>query len=982
MRNEVNLQQVESYLESLETPQLRNKWQDIALIYKEYLDFFAQGYLSNANLPKFTAEAILENGYFSNKTVYLYGFDQIRKSLRDILVAICRVADDLLLYVNLQFSSALDREIYIPMEKSVNTLIDSLAPYDIEKSIECFSHPLDSPPAFQHIDAFLNSKPRLDRNETYDTPQDNIQVFNGDSPFEEIKFVCDEVQKLLSSSIPISNIAIYIPDQGDYGFLLYSELLSRGLPFHSHEEMALLDHPLVKYLLEVTHYISNKHHPEYLMALLHNPFSPLTQEERSYLLLYQNQTQLHPQQWLKAFTRKPKQLPIAEPLRQKLILPLLALEKRLLHAKNLGEQAALLLHHLSREGLFERLELQEIQLNKYGLYSSANFNKQLLDDIVGVFAQIQLIIGDAPLALDELSEYLDYALQEASIHVLPPIDDSLAISTPTRALLNNISHLFLLGFNENLMATGEESLFRTGELQEFEHSIGHTIKISPNDLYLTNQLHIKKALTLPKEKLYICYSKTNFGGEALWPFPTLSNLEKRLFPKRLYYIEFPSSKQNKGNFSNNPSHLIRLLRKNLAEYCGQNEEKKDSIEEKLSQILHTLANLGFTTAEIKTLLGWQENEKILSTTAKSLFKTNTVSVSRLEQYSQCPYKHFLDYGLRPDKNEKWEPRSLDAGTFYHGIFEKLFSKIKELDDIQALDETQVVAWIDELIAQDDFIKGENPYTDNPLGQVRFQNMRRTLLQAGKTLIKFHKDSRFKTLATEYHFDEKSTPPFVLSLEDGTEIVLRGSVDKLDTFTNEVHEYLRILDYKSSHKELQPSELWYGSQLQLLLYLNVIRKHFPKAIPSGAFYFHINNPWIEDADVDKSTLEKSREKSFRFEGVLLSDIDAIEGMDSNLADPISIAKCINKDGSFSKAKGLLTEEELVALIEHCLARAKTFAEDMNAGLIQVEPIKIDAKTPCIYCEYGNICFQNNTFKELEKINFTTLKERLLENRNIK
>lgn len=972
MRNDISVQNIENYLDSLSSSQQRIKWQDILLIYKEYLTFFAERFINTVTLPKYAAEAILESPYFEDTVVYLYGFDHIRESLRDVLVAIAQRAEQLNIYANLQGRSAMDYALYIPMEKSINTLLDCLLQAKVPCSIELFADGLDRPEPFQHIDRTLYCKPSPDIAQNYPKKQDNIIIFNGDSPYEEIKFVCRKVNELVENDVPFHKIALLLPERNDYAFILYSELLSMGIPFHNNEELRLAEHPLIKYFLQIVRYLGNKHHPDYIEALLHNPSCPLSHEELAFLNNYSFQNGITPGLWLKPFTRSKKQAERAESLRRKLIDPLLFLETELSDAKDFYSMVQAFLIFLQSNHFFEHLRADEAQLMKYGLYSSADYNRKLLESMVEVFRQLQAVLNNQKVPLHKLADYLEYAFHEAGISALPPIDDSLPISTLSRVLLSDIDYLFVLGFHEDVLASGDSSLFQHNELSAFEYSCNVRIQISPEDLDLRNRQHIKKAFTMPRQKLYISYSKTNFDGKSLWPFSALAELENRFFKDNLIYEQLPMRR-----YEEHISKRMRELRSLFSYYLSADQEEKNALLPKLAALVQGFQAEGFEREDIKQALGGKAQARIRSTTAKQLFKANTVTVSRLEQYARCPFKHFVDYGIKPDKNEKWEAKASDIGTFYHAVFENLFDRLKNVEDLASLRDQDIENMMEDIIDNSELFQSEGPYTDNPVGLARLKNMRSNIKQAGKILCDFSRQSKFRTLATEYRFDEYSNIPFLISLDDGSAITLRGSIDRLDTYKSDSARYMRIIDYKSSHKELKASELWHGSQLQLLLYLNVVLKHFKGAKPSGAFYFHIDNPWINTMESSSAQVYANQLKDLRLDGVLLKDHESILALDIDAENPISIAKCLNKDGSFSKRDKLLSEDDMLALIAHCLQKAKELAELINCGLIQVEPLKIDNRLPCEFCDYKNICFIDKEFREIENINFATLMERIHE-----
>ena len=53
----------------------------------------------------------------------------------------------------------------------------------------------------------------------------------------------------------------------------------------------------------------------------------------------------------------------------------------------------------------------------------------------------------------------------------------------------------------------------------------------------------------------------------------------------------------------------------------------------------------------------------------ALFMERVMSVSRLESFAACPYRHFVEQGLSPRPRKEWTVTPIDAGNFYHSALE-------------------------------------------------------------------------------------------------------------------------------------------------------------------------------------------------------------------------------------------------------------------------------------------------------------------------
>lgn len=109
------------------------------------------------------------------------------------------------------------------------------------------------------------------------------------------------------------------------------------------------------------------------------------------------------------------------------------------------------------------------------------------------------------------------------------------------------------------------------------------------------------------------------------------------------------------------------------------------------------------------------------------------------------------------------------------------------------------------------------------------------------------------------------PPIKIILSNGEEINLIGRIDRVDVFEKGEESYIRIIDYKSGNKELKLEDVFYGLELQLLIYLDAILESADKENtdikPAGIFYFRIDDPIVKaDKDITDEELQKEILKS--------------------------------------------------------------------------------------------------------------------------
>jgi len=219
------------------------------------------------------------------------------------------------------------------------------------------------------------------------------------------------------------------------------------------------------------------------------------------------------------------------------------------------------------------------------------------------------------------------------------------------------------------------------------------------------------------------------------------------------------------------------------------------------------------------------------------------------------------------------------------------------------------------------------------------------------------------------------------LIENISVCLQGRIDRVDILEKDGKAYINIIDYKSSHKDIDLSDAVQGLQLQLLIYMSAIIKNGRKLLETepeigGAYYFCIDDPMIDGDEHSEETWENEIFRQLSLKGYIVEDSDIICGMDRDIPEykksdiiPVSL----NKDGSTSKSSKTLTVKEFKALLNKTDDVAKNLAEKILEGTIDIMPYRKDAgsKTPCSYCDYKGVCqfdpaVESNNYRRIKKL----------------
>ena len=222
------------------------------------------------------------------------------------------------------------------------------------------------------------------------------------------------------------------------------------------------------------------------------------------------------------------------------------------------------------------------------------------------------------------------------------------------------------------------------------------------------------------------------------------------------------------------------------------------------------------------------------------------------------------------------------------------------------------------------------------------------------------ESKFQPADFEVNFGgDGGLPPIAIS-GSTMNAILRGFVDRVDTWKQHGNDYFRVIDYKTGKKDFDYCDVFNGVGLQLLLYLFALRECGAEVvgsnpIPAGVQYFPARAPYLTaDGRMTEEEVEKQRLKDMKRKGLLLSDSEVLQAMEPG-DSPKRLSYAVKKDGSIS---GDLADREQLKLLERYLHRILgKMVDEIASGNVKPNPYtRGSSHSACTFCPYGGICHE--------------------------
>ncbi|MCL1990248.1 MAG: PD-(D/E)XK nuclease family protein [Defluviitaleaceae bacterium] len=382
-------------------------------------------------------------------------------------------------------------------------------------------------------------------------------------------------------------------------------------------------------------------------------------------------------------------------------------------------------------------------------------------------------------------------------------------------------------------------------------------------------------------------------------------------------------------------------------------------------------------------LGYQNQvEKLSETLSEKVYTTDIdASVSRIELFNKCEFAHFMRYGLKLKEVALFELTVATIGNLYHEVLRYISNDMKKhrrafASLTEAEIQTLSISHVEKIIEKHGafhILKSSQ----------RMEVMKGKLIAVvAKTLAALANQSQ-KSEFKESYFELKFKRQLDVEKDKGVtnwiettprqigkaSLSLKGVIDRIDIGESDGRTYVRVVDYKSSERQLELDAVYHGQNLQLLTYLDVALNWVGEnARAGGALYFHLHRPYAkmneelltQDEESYRLLIEQDQIADYRMTGYVPENVEVVGMSDDDLMRGVTtrsniVPVTLKKDKTFAK-KGnrILKPEDFDVLRGHVNQKIEEAVSRMVTGQIAINPTIHEGKTPCEWCSYQAIC----------------------------
>lgn len=948
----VKAENIEQNIENIEDIQLKLKLEDMQKIYVEYENKIQNGYIDEDDKLTKLAKNLELSEEFSNSYIYIDEFAGFTHQEYEILRSLMKKAKKITITSCIDSLEAIqDTSIFYPNKKFIDkiTKIAEEEKINIEKPITLEETYRFKNEELKHLEANIYEN----RYNKYTNISKNINLFLAANPYSEIEYIAKQIVKLVrDEGYKYSDMSIITKNVENISSIAKAVFNKYEIPIYIDGKEELSRNIAIKYVLGILEIFAKNWSSETVLSYIKLGFCDIQKQD-----IYKLENYI--KKWgIKGLKKYKEEWKLGENeeinnLKEKVVQPLFKFKEKLNRQNTAEEISKEIYLFLEENDFYNKLNKKILILENNNELRLASDYKLSVENLISVLDEIVTFFKDEKITFEKYSELLKTGLNYRELGSIPQTIEQVVLGDVDRSRSHKVKAVFILGMNDGVFPSiNKNEGFFNDKDREMLKDLGLELAKGTLEMLFDEEFNIYKALTTAEEKLFLSYTSADKDGASLRSSAIITKI-KKMFPN----LKEKSDVINKITEVSTPKSTFDELLYNLREYKNGEEispvwfeaykwyEENDNWKNKLE---NALKGVDYTN----------KAEQINRENIEKLYgKTLKTSISKLEQYKECPFSFHLKYGLKLKEADEFKLKSIDTGSFMHEVVDTFFEEVKQ-EDLKALTKEETKSIVYGIIEQKLNLKKNAIFTSTPKFVVLTNRLKKVVAESIYYIVEQMQNSDFDVLGNEVEFTKKI---------NNVEIV--GKIDRIDVAENEEGSFIRIIDYKSSSKSLDLNKMVTGLQIQLLTYVDIMAEKTNKE-PVGMLYFNLIEPIIsKNKNLSDEEIEEEIRKAFRMKGLILSDIKIIKMMDNKLEGGASkaIPVTLDKSGNISQIRSsVLTKEEFTSLQKKIKKLIKQISDEILSGRIEIKPTynPKQKRATCEYCPYKTICGFNpkkNTYE---------------------
>lgn len=989
---------------------LAMKLRDLKTLYRGFQDYIRDHFITTEETLDVLRRSLVKSKILPDSVVVFDGFTGFTPIQNRLIQELMRVCEETIVTVTIgeeedPYQMDGEQKLFHLSKKTVADLVKLAAEAEVTRGEDVFVK--GGPNRFTEAPALCYLEQNLFRYqyEPYTEKQCEIRMFEALSPREEVHQTALYIRKLIrEEGLTYRDIAVVIGDLEGYASYVETEFGQLEIPCFLDRTRGIVLNPMIEYIKSALQLYIRDFSYDTVFHFLRSGMADISREEIDELENYVIRTGARGYRtYSRLFTRKTEEMQQgsgqedterAEETMERLnrIRQQFADTVEILHMApraKAGEYVDHLYDFLEQNQVQQKLLNYQQRFEQEGDLAKAREYAQIYRLVMDLLDQIYELLGEEEISLQEFADILEAGFGEITVGTIPQNVDRIVVGDMERTRLKQVKVLFFLGVNDgNIPKNVSKGGIISDMDREFLIESGTEMAPSPRQQMYIQRLYLYLNMTKPSERLYLSYAKVNSDGKGIRPSYLIDTVRK-LFPQLA--VEYPQNRSRLEQIEGRQEGA-RYLAEELREYADGTLREEERQDFYLMYRAYEADPEGRDRLTAAAFRRYKESG-LSRIVARALYGRQLEnSVSRLETYAACACRHFLQYGLSLQEREEFGFEVSDMGNVYHAVLENFAGKLAESGRTWwDFDENFATQAIKEAVEGYAATYGETVLYSSARNEYAITRMSRILTRTVLTLQQHLKQGSFQPDDYELSFRfAEDLDSIHVDLSEEEKMHLQGRIDRIDVSEDAEHVYVKVIDYKSGNKKFDLAALYYGLQLQLVVYMNAAmelesRKHPDKEIvPAALLYYHIDDPTIETpVELTQEQINEEILTKLRMNGVVNSDPAVVERLDRFLQDKSKVIPVEKKkDGSFSARSGILSREELQVVSAYVDTKIRQIGREILDGKIAANPYEKGNEEACTYCAYKKVCGFDGSIpgyekRQLEDLDKQTLMQRMQE-----
>ena len=948
---------------------LKLKLNDMITMYEEFESSIQNRFLDENDVLDILNNQIVESNQFKDAIIYIDEFVGFTTQEYQIIAKLLQIAKQVNITIctdNLMQNEELDKDIFYASKNTGIKLINIAKEYGIE---------IEEDVKLKNLYRFKNEELKhLEENfykipyKKYEGEPKNIKMFLANNQYSEIEHIATQIVKLVrNEEYRYKDISVITKNLSIYSSLIKVIFSNYNIPVFIDEKRELSENIIVKFLISVLEICNKNWSYESVFNYLKTGFVNIEREEIFKLENYCIRWGIKGNKWYKEdwnyvgkdeYTKE--EVDRLNELRRMIVKPIRNLQEKAKKDNTFFNLTKILYEFLQEMKLEETIKLKINKLEEKGFIELANEYETSFKVLIELFDEIVLVFGEEKTNFDKYISTLKIGLKNTGLGKIPATQDEVIVGDVSRSRSHKVKAVFIIGINDGEFPSvyKDEGFFNDKDREYLKEQGFELANGSLENLYEEN-FNIYKAFTVAEEKLFLSYASSDNEGRTLRPSILITKM------KKIY-----SNLQETSDIISQEKEIITKNNTfdNLIEKLNDYQEGKD-VEDIWFDVLNYYENDALWKSRLlKSLEGITYTnipEQIKPEFVKKLYgETLHTTISRLERYRSCPFSFYLEYGLKLKEKKSLKLDPIDTGSFMHEVIDTFFENVANKKiSIQEIENADIEKIVKQIVEEKLNLTSNYIFKSIPKFIILTNRLCRLVTLSIIYIVQGLKNTDFEVVGNEIEFKNgKEYRPIEIVTKDGKKVEITGKIDRIDLAKDETGKYMRIIDYKSSAKDINLNEVLAGLQLQLITYLDAVCQD-KDLIPAGILYFGLVEPKIDKGkrakDITEEEIEQKLREHFRMNGLVLAEMNIINMMDNKLKDGEKsdvIPVKIKKDGTMDKTSKVVSRKEFEILQKYVKNTLAQISKEILDGNIDIKPyynVKTKRK-PCEYCKYNSIC----------------------------